>query len=298
MDAALLVGASVSLVILGLWCLVLGLRPAEQQLSTGSSTAVWKRWWQRCTTMPRRWKVLVAAGLVGGILAAAVTGLTVLVLVVPVAVVGLPWLLAAPVNRELVLLRALDQWVRLIASSIPTGKSVADAIRATWSQSPAQLRGPLAQCIQRLDGRWSVPDALRAMADELDSPDADQVIAALMLASERGGTGATQALTGLAEATQDRLRAMREVEAERARPRIVVRQITVITVVVLGAAMVVGQSYFEPYRTPVGQVIFGCLLLAYVGALVMLRHKSLPRPRPRILGSNRSSAANSGGTSS
>lgn len=288
---ALLAASSVTLVILGLWCLAVGLRRAEPEFSTDSSTAVWKGWWHRCTTMPRRWKVLVATGLVAGVLAAAVTGLAILVVLVPAGVIGLPWLLGAPVNRELVLLRAMDQWVRLIASSIPTGKSVPDAIRATWAQSPALLRVPLAQLIQRLDGRWSVPDALRAMADELDSPDADQVIAALILASERGGTGATQALNGLAEATQDRLRAMREVEAERARPRIVVRQITVITVVVLGAAMVVGQSYFEPYRTPVGQVIFAALLLAYVGALVMLRHKSLPRPRPRIL---RSSAANSG----
>ena len=173
--------------------------------------------------------------------------------------------------------------MRLLNSSILTGKSVADAIRATRRQSPEVLAPSVQLAVSRMDGRWTTAEALRALADEHDTPEVDAVVAALMLASQRGGTGTSDTLMGIAEATQERLRAMREIESERAKPRIVVRQITLITLVVLGVALVLGGQYFDPYGTLTGQLILALLLATYVGALAVLRHRTMPKRRERIL---------------
>ena len=222
-------------------------------------------------------------GVVVGAVFAAVSGMSIMVVVVPVAMVGLPLLLGTPANREIELLQAFDRWIRGLAATLPTGRSITDAIRASVRNAPDKLAGPLALLVARLDDRWTGPEALRAMADELDSPDADAVLAALALAAERGGTGATATLNALADSIQDRLKAQREIETERAKPRIVVRQVTIVTVSVLALALMFGRDFFAPYGTPVGQVILLSLLALYVASLVMLRRMTTPRRRDRIL---------------
>lgn len=251
---------------------------------TGSSTGLWKkavhsragqsvrqRWWQ--------WVLAVLAGIV----AATLVGWPLLVVLVPVLAYGLPVVLSAPANRDLALLEALDRWVRTLGSLLPTGRSISDAIRVSVRQAPTLIAPNLRLLTARLDDRWTIERSLFTMADELDSPDADAVLAALALAAQRGGTGAAATLTALADSIQDRLRALREIETERAKPRIVVRQVTLITVVVLGLAFVFGGSFFAPYGTDVGQLLLGGLVAAYLGSLLLLRRMTLPRPRQRIL---------------
>lgn len=231
---------------------------------------------------PRR-LALLAVWFAGGLVAATLTGWTLLVALGPVLGVVLPYLLGKPPERDLELLAALDRWVRSLAAILPTGRSIGDAIRISVRQAPEVLAGPLALLVQRLNDRWTLPQAIYALADELDSADADAVLAALALAADRGGTGAHATLTALADSIQDRIRALREIETERAKPRIVVRQVTAITLVVLGGALVFGGGFFEPYRSPAGQVILTALIASYLGSLLLLRRMSLPRPRERIL---------------
>ena len=249
-----------------------------------SSTGLWKtlvdsrlgravqhRWWH--------WLLAVGAGMV----AATLAGWPLLVVLVPAVAYGLPVVLSAPANRDLALLEALDRWVRTLGSLLPTGRSISDAIRLSVRQAPALLAPSLRLLTARLDDRWTIEQALFALADELDSADADAVLAALALAAQRGGTGASATLTALADNITDRLRALREIETERAKPWIVVRQVTVITLVVLGAALLFGGSFFAPYASGLGQVLLAILVAAYLGSLLFLRRLTLPRPRPRIL---------------
>ncbi|MGJ6981664.1 type II secretion system F family protein [Aestuariimicrobium soli] len=237
----------------------------------------------RLRSLPRSTWLRLGLGLLLGLVAGVLTGWPIMIVLGPAAVVGVPWLLGAPPNRELELLVALERWTRGLASSVPTGKSIADAVRATRRQAPPAIAPAVTTAVLRMDARWSAADALRAIADDLDSPHADACLAALALASQRGGTGATVTLHALAESLQARLRALREIEAERAKPRVVVRQVTLITMVVIAAALLLGGSYFDPYSSPVGQLLLALLLLAYVGSLVMLRRRTMPRQRDRIL---------------
>ncbi len=230
-------------------------------------------------------KVLARWGVVAAItlLATWYTGWPLLLLVVPAAVLGLPKLLSEPPRTEIELLQALDRWVRAMAATMASGKSILDSLRLSTRQAPAQLQEPLVMLVRRLDDRWTPTQALRAMADDLDSPDADAVIASLILATDRGGSGASNTLNALADSIQNRLAAMREIDAERSKPRVVVRQVTMVTTTVLVAAMLFSREFFAPFSTPTGQTILAVLVTAYVGSLVMLRQMTLPRRRERIL---------------
>jgi hypothetical protein len=73
------------------------------------------------------------------------------------------------------------------------------------------------------------------------------------------------------------------IESERAKPYVVVRQVTVISIATLGLVFVLNPGYFEPYRTALGQVILSVLVCLYLGALILLRRRARQRPRPRIL---------------
>ncbi len=283
--SAVVAGLLGALLVGGVVLVVVGLRrrPVETVRHGKPSSSLI----DRLLPLLRAHGLRLGIGMIAGIGFAAVTGMTVMVLVVPIAVVGLPILLSAPPNRDVEMLEALDRWVRGLAATIPTGRSITDAIRVSARNAPAVLAGPLALLVARLDERWTAPETLRAMADELDSADADAVLAALALAAERGGTGATATLHALADSIQDRLKAQREIETERAKPRIVVRQVTVVTVVVLAAALLFGREFFAPYGTPVGQAILLSLLALYVASLLMLRRMTMPRRRDRILRSLR-----------
>ncbi|MGB3955877.1 MAG: type II secretion system F family protein, partial [Brooklawnia sp.] len=211
------------------------------------------------------------------------TGFVPALVLAPALLVVLPELLRNQPLPELELLEALDRWVRVLTASVRTGKSITDAVRSTRPQLPARLVTPVNALVARLDARWPLAEALQQMADEVDSADADAVLAALILVGERGGVGASATLGALSDSLQDRLRAMREISAERAKPMVVVRQVTAITLLALGVGFIVAPSYFAPFNTPLGQVLMVALGCAYLASLAALRRIATPRRRERIL---------------
>ena len=254
-------------------------RATSRLLPSGKTVA-------KVRALATRYRQRLVVGSSAGIVLFLITGWLAILLVAPVVVVTVWALLGEPTNKDSELLEALDRWVRTLAATLPTGASVVEAMRISRRQAPTALSHSLDLAIRRFDERWSVREALLGMADELASPDADAVIASLILAAERGGTGATATLHALADSLQNRLHAMREIETERAKPRIVVRQVTVITLVMLGFSLVAGKTFFEPFGTPQGQLVLTVLLAAYVGSLAMLHALTKPRRRERILRRN------------
>lgn len=251
--------------------------------STPLSTGLWTRWAAMPPEARRRIGIRVGIGILGGVGALAATGWPVLLVAVPTGVMGVPALLGNPPNRDIELLQALDRWLRGLASTLGTGKSISDAIRLSRRMCPPVLAEPVANLVTRLDDRWTARDALQAFADELASADADAAVAALILAAQRGGTGAASTLHALSDWVQDRLKALRAIETERAKPRTVVRQVTGITLVVLGISFVWGGDFFEPYSSPLGQALLAALIAAYAVSLVILRRMTVPRRRDRVL---------------
>ena len=283
--SGLLAVAAGLLLAAGVLGIAMGLRrtvrpPAPRRPVTGV--------WARVTRRPagpagRRRDLVLAGSLAVGLVVAAVSGWIIAIAVAPALALGLPYLLMVPRAREVELLEAMDRWVRSLAAALTTGRSITDAIRISRRTAPPLIADEVGTLVARLNNRWDTSEALMRFADALDSPDSDAVVAALMLAARRGSNGASVTLHALADSIQAQLRGRRLIEIERAKPYVVVRQVTVISLVTLIGVFVVQRGFFEPYHTPVGQLILSVLIMAYIGSLMLMRRRAQTEPRPRIL---------------
>jgi Flp pilus assembly protein TadB len=234
--------------------------------------------------------MLLLAGLGFGVLGWVVTGWVLALVIAPVAVIGLPMLLAAPpaatqINR----LEAMEEWTRSLSGVLTVGIGLEQALVATLRSTPAPIRAEVERLVSRLRARWDTEAALRAFADELDDATGDLIAANLILAARRRGAGLASVLEGLAESAAADVRARRQVEADRAKPRSTARWVTLISASVL-VVLALSGSYVEPYSSPIGQVILVVLLSAYVATLIWMRRMATGKPLPRFL-DTRSAAA-------
>jgi tight adherence protein B len=274
------------LIIGGLLGIVYGLRrqirPASQR------TESIQQWWARVTRRPqgspgRQRDLILLLSMIIGCLLAMLTGWLILIVVLPLLALGLPYLLILPKPRDIQLLEALDRWVRSLAVTLGTGKSITDAIRISRRTAPPLLADEINLLVTRLNNRWETRDALMRFADAIDSPDVDGVVAALILASSRGANGASVTLQALADSIQAQLKGRRVIEVERSKPYVVVRQVTVISLSTLVLVFLLSPSFFAPYRTPLGQTLLSALLIIYLASLLLMRRKAHQPDRPRIL---------------
>jgi tight adherence protein B len=275
------------LIIGGLLGILAGLRrrtpPAARRQSESAGEL-----WARLTRRPpgprgRRRDVILVLSLIIGFVVAVLTHWLIMIVVLPATAVGLPYLLVLPKPRDVELLEALDRWVRSLAATLGTGKSITDAIRISRRTAPPLIADEISLLVTRLNNRWETRDALMRFADSVDSADADAVIAALILASSRGANGASMTLNALADSIQAQLKGRRAIEVERSKPYVVVRQVTVISLSTLVLVFLLSPDFFAPYRTPLGQMLLSMLLISYLASLILMRRKAHQADRPRIL---------------
>jgi tight adherence protein B len=274
------------LIIAGLLGIGYGLQRQERLPSRRSESI--QQWWTRVTRRPagsrgRQRDLILLSSMITGLVIAMLTGWLILIIVLPALAVGLPYLLILPKQRDIELLEALDRWVRSLAATLATGKSITDAIRISRRTAPPLLADEINLLVTRLNNRWETRDALMRFADAIDSPDADGVVAALILASSRGANGASVTLQALADSIQAQLKGRRAIEVERSKPYVVVRQVTVISLSTLVLVFLLSPEFFAPYRTPLGQALLSVLLISYLASLLLMRRKAHQPDRPRIL---------------
>jgi Flp pilus assembly protein TadB len=263
--ASMLVGV---LITGGLFLAVYGLRPRPAPPPRPSRAWAPPAWLVR---LPRWQRLAALAGFVAGIALAALTGWVILVVLLPLAVIGLPVLLstsdAAP---RIARMEAVAEWTRNLSGVLTAGQGLEQALQASLRSTPDAIRPEVAQLVGRLRARWSTETALRAFADDLDDATGDLVVAALILGSRKRGEGLARVLTGLSESVADDVKARRQLEADRAQPRSNARTTTLIS---LGALVVLGLSgqFLAPFGSPLGQVLLAVYLAAYIGCTAWLR---------------------------
>jgi tight adherence protein B len=237
-------------------------------------------WW---AGMGSRRKAGLLAGAAVGVLLGIVSGWWVLVLVVPLAVLAVPTLLAksesaAGIER----MSGMAEWVRGLAGVMTAGQSIEGAILVSLRSTPDSIRPEVARLVHRLRAHWSTRTALLAFADDLNDATGDKIVAALLMGVAKRGDGLARVLVGLSEATAEDVRARREIESERDKPRSTARMVTILSLIGVVIFAAAGE-YLAPYGTPTGQVLLAVLLTAYVGSLVWLRKMSILPPLPRFL---------------
>ena len=268
-----------ALVVAGILGVGIGLHPTPTSPSPHESRGSLTR----IRTVSRRTRLLIVVGLGAGLIAFLATGWILALLLVPSAAVGLPVLLSAPPQaKRIQRLEAMEEWTRALAGVLTVGVGLEQALVATLRSTPAPITDEVTRLVARLRARWTTEDALRAFADELDDSTGDLVAANLILGARRRGAGLANVLEGLAESVAADVRARRQVEADREKPRSTARWVTLISTSVL-VLLAFSGSYVEPYRTPLGQVILVVLLAAYITTLVCMRQMAIGRPLPRFL---------------
>jgi tight adherence protein B len=273
------------LVVGGLLAIIGGLQRRTHDRSRSESVLAR---WIRLTRRPagsagRRRDMTLLIGVAVGFTIAALSGWLIAIVAIPVLVLAMPYLLTMPKPRDVGILEALDRWVRSLTATLSTGRSITDALRVSRRTAPGTIAPQIGVLVTRLNNRWDTREALLRFADDLDSPDADAVVAALILAANRGTTGASATLHALADSIQSQLKGRRAIETERSKPYVVVRQVTVISMLSLILVLVLNPQFFDPYRTSIGQLILSVLVCLYLGSLILMRRRATPPPRPRIL---------------
>ncbi|WP_249423711.1 type II secretion system F family protein [Nocardioides coralli] len=264
-----------ALVVGGLIALVVGLRPSHVVERPSRPRKV--------RTITKQTRMLLLGGLATGTVAFLVTGWVLALVIVPVAFVGLPILLSSSSAAERIeRLEAMEEWTRSLSGVLTVGVGLEQALVATLRSTPAAIAPEVTRLVARLRARWVTEDALRAFADELDDATGDLVAANLILGSRRRGAGLASVLEGLAESVAADVRARRQVEADRAKPRATARWVTLISVGVL-VILAVSGTYVEPYQSPLGQVILVALLAMNVATLVWMKRMAIGRAMPRFL---------------
>lgn len=271
----LIAGLAGGLIAVGLLGIVIGLRPAPVVPRRKPARS-------RFSITPHN-RMLLLAGIGFGVLGWVVTRWVLALVIAPVAAIGLPILLAAPpaatqINR----LEAMEEWTRSLSGVLTVGIGLEQALVATLRSTPAPIRAEVERLVSRLRARWDTESALRAFADELDDATGDLIAANLILAARRRGAGLASVLDGLAESVAADVRARRQVEADRAKPRSTARWVTLISASVL-VVLAFSGSYVEPYSSPIGQLILVVLLSAYVATLIWMRRMATGKPLPRFL---------------
>ena len=268
------------LIVAGLIGIIVGSRPAE--VSVAAPTR--RRQRMARVSMSTRTRNLLLIGIAAGIVVALATGWLLAILVVPLAVAGLPVLLSgSDAALQIARLEAMEEWTRALSGVLTSGVGLEQALIATLRSTPEAIKPEVSRLVSRLRARWTTEDALRAFADELDDATGDLIAASLILGARRRGPGLATVLESLAESVASDVRARRQIEADRAKPRATARWVTIITIGVLVVLAFTG-DYVAPYKTPIGQAILAVFLAAYVGVLVWMRRMSAGAPLPRFIG--------------
>lgn len=276
----LIPGLAGALVVAGLLGIGYGLRrrpvvePAPRRRGRAAG------WW---ASLGRRTQVGTAVALAAGVAVAMTTGWLLAAVLLPLAVVGMPYLLVQTTARDdIARWEAMAEWTRSLAGVLTAGVNLEQAIVVSLRSTPAAIETEVSRLVARLDARWPIEDALRSFAGDLNDATGDQMVLQLMLGARRRGSGLASVLQGVAESTAAEVAMRRAIEADRAKPRATARWVTILATGALAFFAVSGR-FLEPYHTPSGQLLLGCLLAVYVFLLVQMRRMSMGKRWPRLL---------------
>jgi len=239
----------------------------------------------------RRRTAPVAARLRLGALAAGavtllVTGWPVAAAAVGAAVIFLPSVLggARVAQRNIARVEALEEWTRLLAGLVESraAGSVVEALQLSASMAPAPIERQVTDLALRL-GRQDTVSALHQWAGEVDDPSGDVVAMVLIRRQSIGSSGLHGVLTGLAADLAARTTMVREVEAERAKPRANARTIVTATLGMIALMVLFARSYLSPYGSPAGELALLLVVGVFAVALRWMRRLANPPENVRVL---------------
>ncbi|CCG02722.1 type II secretion system F family protein [Blastococcus saxobsidens] len=229
---------------------------------------------------------LFLGALAAGVLVLLVTGWPAAALGAAGGVVFIPKVLGGgkEAKRLITTSEALADWTRRLADLISSGAagSTRDALRRSLNSVPEPIAPAVINLVTRM-GPQGTETALRQFAREIDDSAAEKIAMVLILRERNGGPGLAEVLTALAADLDDRSRMVREVEAERAKPRSNMRTIVVVTLVLVIGMTLFARTFLSGYSTPFGQIALLAVVAIFATSLRWMRRLSDPVKPPRVL---------------
>lgn len=236
----------------------------------------------------RRWglRPLHLLAVAAGLGALSLTGWPVAALGAAAAVIYLPSVLGGAAAARQVIARseALAAWTRHLADLIASGaaSSTVEALRRSAASAPEPITASVRALVDRL-GPQGPETALRRFADEVTDPLADKIAMVLILRERNGGRGLAEVLTALAADLDERTRMLRELEAERAKPRANMRTIVAVTGVRVAGMLLFTRPFLSTYGTVPGEVGLAAVAALFGWSLRWMRRLARPEPTARVL---------------
>jgi Flp pilus assembly protein TadB len=233
----------------------------------------------------RRAPVWLVAALGAVAVVGLATGWPVAGLLAGAGVWAVPGLLAGArtSSRAQARLEAVAGWAESLKGTLAAGAGLEQVIVATAPSAPAPIRAEVTGLAQAINEGVRLPEALRAFAADLDHPDGDRVVAALLLAATGRARHLGDQLGALAAAAREQAAARLRVDTEWATTRTSVRVIIVITVLMAAAMVAFNREFLEPYDTGGGQVMLALVGGLFAAGFVWLGRLSRIRRQPRVL---------------
>ena len=225
-----------------------------------------------------------AAGTLGGLLTAALTGAAVLGLCA--GILG-AWLPVAVVrhrarSREAVMREVWPDVVDHLRSAIRAGMSLPEALIQLQYRGPEPVRPAFARFAADYRSSGQLQGALTLLKDRLADPVADNIVEALRVTREVGGTDLGRLLGTLSEFLRENARTRGELEARQSWTVNAARLAVAAPWIVL-LLMATQPAAVQAYDTPAGAlVLLGGLLVSVAAYHLMLRIGALPEPE-RVL---------------
>lgn len=279
MSASFLAALAGALIAAGLLLGVLGLRRRPQTPSRRRLRSGLPRWIVR---MPRWQRFAAVAAFAAGWLMTLFGAPMMVVVVLPLAVIGLPVLLVTSDDgRRIAKLDALSAWTRNLAGVVTAGQTVEQALNAAARAVPEAIEPEVMRLAARMRAQTDTETALWQFGAELADATADMVVSTLVIGARHRGDGLPRMLISLAESVAEEVRSRREIEADREKARGGARLITVLSVGGTVLLAFVG-DFLSPYGTPVGQLVLAVWAAVFIAGLVWLRRMVSDDPPPRI----------------
>ncbi len=178
---------------------------------------------------------------------------------------------------------ALAAWTESLRDTIAGAVGLEQAIPASARGAGPALRPHLDALVDRLRSRTPLPEALHHLADDLDDPSSDIVVAALILNARLRGPGLREVLGALAKSAREEVDMRQRVMAQRASTRRSVQIVVGVSVAFVLALSVFNRSFVQPYGTPVGQVVLAVVCGLFAMGFWWLRKLSRIETPDRFL---------------
>jgi tight adherence protein B len=177
---------------------------------------------------------------------------------------------------------ALATWAEMLRDATGTPRGIEGVLVTTASSAPAPIRPIVTRFADRLTYE-PLEVALPDLANELDHPLGDQIVASLGLSATSGAREIRAVLDDLAAAARDEARMLRRLEVSRQRPRSEMRQVIVIVAAVIAGLSLVGRDYLHPYGSLGGQLVLAIAGALWIGGFVWMSRLGRIEPPRRFL---------------